>query len=152
MLYHLSHSRNQRKFAVWAFRAPCGNRTRPASLEDWGTSRYTNGAWLGYFLFILGRHPNKFLSCPNLSKTESAYTLLKPPDGLEPPYTDYKSVVLPLHHGGKWWMLDDFHSYWIRCNLIICQAIILNKYIGQLNRSLATTCSYYHYPNYKSDS
>lgn len=25
----------------------------------------------------------------------------EPPDGLEPPYSDYKSLVLPLHHGGK---------------------------------------------------
>ena len=29
-----------------------------------------------------------------------SFILSKPPDGLEPPYNDYKSLVLPLHQGG----------------------------------------------------
>ena len=28
-----------------------------------------------------------------------SFILPKPPDGLEPPYNDYKSLVLPLHQG-----------------------------------------------------
>ena len=50
-----------------------------------------------------------------------SFILPKPPDGLEPPYNDYKSLVLPLHQG-------DIYNFLISYINIISNIFLKIKY------------------------